>query len=46
MLDLSYNKLTKVPVSLGNMAINKLQLANNKLNELPDSIWEIITYFI
>ena len=28
-----------MPESLGNMAINKLQLANNKLNELPDSVW-------
>ena len=39
VLDLSYNALTEVPVSLGNMGINKLQLANNKLNELPDSVW-------
>ncbi len=38
-LDLSYNALTEVPESLGNMAINKLQLANNNLNELPDSVW-------
>ena len=39
VLDLSYNELTEVPESLGNMGINKLQLANNKLNELPDSVW-------
>ena len=39
VLDLSYNALTEVPESLGNMGINKLQLANNKLNELPDSVW-------
>ena len=39
VLDLSYNELTGVPESLGNMGINKLQLANNKLNELPDGVW-------
>ena len=39
VLDLSYNKLTGVPESLGNMRINKLQLANNKLSELPDGVW-------
>eukprot|EP00943_MAST-04B_sp_MAST-4B-sp1_P000397 g397.t1 len=39
VLDLSYNELTKVPESLGNMGINKLTLDNNKLNELPDSVW-------
>eukprot|EP00942_MAST-04A_sp_MAST-4A-sp1_P003239 g3239.t1 len=40
VLDLSYNELTEVPESLGNMGINKLILENNKLNELPDSVWE------
>jgi hypothetical protein len=39
VLDLSYNALTEVPESMGNMGINKLQLANNKLVQLPDSIW-------
>lgn len=39
VLDFSYNELTEVPASLGNMGINKLQLANNNLNELPDGVW-------
>eukprot|EP00943_MAST-04B_sp_MAST-4B-sp1_P002794 g2794.t1 len=39
VLDLSYNELTEVPESLGNIRINTLQLANNKLLQLPDSIW-------
>jgi hypothetical protein len=39
VLDLSYNELTKIPESLGNMGVNMLQLANNNLNELPDSVW-------
>jgi Leucine-rich repeat (LRR) protein len=32
-------ELTEVPGSLGNMGINKLQLANNNLNQLPDGVW-------
>merc|ERR1711871_1739861 len=38
-LDLSYNELTKVPESLGNVKLNKLKLANNNLNKVPDSVW-------
>ncbi len=39
ILDLSNNKLMEVSDNLGNMKINRLLLANNKLKELPDSVW-------
>ena len=44
VLDLSYNELTEMPESLGNMQINRLILANNLLNKYQ-ILFEIIIYF-
>ncbi len=38
-LDLSYNALSNIPKSIGDIKIKTLKLANNKLVEIPDSIW-------
>jgi Leucine-rich repeat (LRR) protein len=39
VLDLSYNELNRLPSYFNNMKIHKLKLANNKFNDVSDSIW-------
>eukprot|EP00942_MAST-04A_sp_MAST-4A-sp1_P009889 g9889.t1 len=39
-VDFSYNELTAVPESVGNLKINRLILANNNLVDLPSSVWK------
>eukprot|EP00944_MAST-04C_sp_MAST-4C-sp1_P007657 g7657.t1 len=39
VLDLSHNELSNISRTLGNLQINRLLLANNLLNKIPDSIW-------
>eukprot|EP00943_MAST-04B_sp_MAST-4B-sp1_P006906 g6906.t1 len=38
-LDLSYNALSNIPKSLGDMPLSTLNVANNNLNELPEPLW-------
>eukprot|EP00944_MAST-04C_sp_MAST-4C-sp1_P006282 g6282.t1 len=38
-LDLSYNNMSYIPDTVGQLGLHTLRLANNKLNGLPDSIW-------
>jgi len=39
-VDLSYNLLSTLPTSLGSMKFTHLKLANNKLTNVPESIWK------
>ena len=41
-LDLSHNKITEVPPSMGNLTLEELQMSNNKLWKLPEEINRIV----